>query len=620
MRYLGSKIKLLEAIQRVISKYKIEGESFADLFSGTGCVGDFFKDKYTIISNDFLYYSSVLSKSKLLFSSVPTFSRFRKKYKQDIFVWLNNLQFVPDSTYFIYNNYTPHGDRMFFTEENGIQIDGIRQSIEQLKKNDIISESEYTFLIASLLESVTRFSNTSGTYEAFFKFWDPRAVNKFVIEPLLMNETESLKGFLAYSEDTNQLVRKISGDIAYIDPPYTVTQYVSAYHLLETLAKYDSPKITGVGGKRGRGDKNSLYARRNDAKAQFEDLFRQIQFKHIIISYSNQGLVPIDELIELARKFAVNHEVKIENYDYKEYQNHRSSNKRNGKGLNEVIIYFEKDLSINKSPLNYSGSKDTMVGIITKELPPQMSTFVDVLGGAFNVGANIIATDRVVYNEINNHIYSIIKWLMDTDKQSIIESVEKCIYDYKLGKALETPYKELREHYNLYSSPVELFVLHMYAFQNMIRFNKNQKFNTPIGVAGYSDDMRERILHFKAKCENIVFSNLDYINIDWDSYPNDTVFYFDPPYYITSAAYNDGKRGGKGWGINEELELLNILSMLDSKGYKFILSNVIEHKGKKHDILLNWVKEHRFNVINAGVSGWRYAKNEVIIKNYGGSL
>ena len=209
MRYLGSKIKLLEAIQRVISKYKIEGESFADLFSGTGCVGDFFKDKYTIISNDFLYYSSVLSKSKLLFSSVPTFSRFRKKYKQDIFVWLNNLQFVPDSTYFIYNNYTPHGDRMFFTEENGIQIDGIRQSIEQLKKNDIISESEYTFLIASLLESVTRFSNTSGTYEAFFKFWDPRAVNKFVIEPLLMNETESLKGFLAYSEDTNQLVRKI---------------------------------------------------------------------------------------------------------------------------------------------------------------------------------------------------------------------------------------------------------------------------------------------------------------------------------------------------------------------------------------------------------------------------
>ena len=620
MRYLGSKIKLLEAIQRVISKYKIEGESFADLFSGTGCVGDFFKDKYTIISNDFLYYSSVLSKSKLLFSSVPTFSRFRKKYKQDIFVWLNNLQFVPDSTYFIYNNYTPHGDRMFFTEENGIQIDGIRQSIEQLKKNDIISESEYTFLIASLLESVTRFSNTSGTYEAFFKFWDPRAVNKFVIEPLLMNETESLKGFLAYSEDTNQLVRKISGDIAYIDPPYTVTQYFSAYHLLETLAKYDSPKITGVGGKRGRGDKNSLYARRNDAKAQFEDLFRQIQFKHIIISYSNQGLVPIDELIELARKFAVNHEVKIENYDYKEYQNHRSSNKRNGKGLNEVIIYFEKDLSINKSPLNYSGSKDTMVGIITKELPPQMSTFVDVLGGAFNVGANIIATDRVVYNEINNHIYSIIKWLMDTDKQSIIESVEKCIYDYKLGKALETPYKELREHYNLYSSPVELFVLHMYAFQNMIRFNKNQKFNTPIGVAGYSDDMRERILHFKAKCENIVFSNLDYINIDWDSYPNDTVFYFDPPYYITSAAYNDGKRGGKGWGINEELELLNILSMLDSKGYKFILSNVIEHKGKKHDILLNWVKEHRFNVINAGVSGWRYAKNEVIIKNYGGSL
>ena len=33
MRYLGSKIKLLEAIQAVIDKYKIDGETFADLFS-----------------------------------------------------------------------------------------------------------------------------------------------------------------------------------------------------------------------------------------------------------------------------------------------------------------------------------------------------------------------------------------------------------------------------------------------------------------------------------------------------------------------------------------------------------------------------------------------------------
>ena len=44
MRYLGSKMKLLSAIEDVIKKNKIEGETFADLFAGTGCVGDYFKN------------------------------------------------------------------------------------------------------------------------------------------------------------------------------------------------------------------------------------------------------------------------------------------------------------------------------------------------------------------------------------------------------------------------------------------------------------------------------------------------------------------------------------------------------------------------------------------------
>lgn len=77
-----------------------------------------------------------------------------------------------------------------------------------------------------------------------------------------MNEQELFAENEVYNEETNSLVRRIEGDIAYIDPPYTVTQYVSAYHMLDTIAKYDSPNIKGVGGKRGRGNKNSLYAQR----------------------------------------------------------------------------------------------------------------------------------------------------------------------------------------------------------------------------------------------------------------------------------------------------------------------------------------------------------------------
>lgn len=232
------------------------------------------------------------------------------------------------------------GGRMFFTEQNAKKIDAIRSAIQILFDNEDVNENEYFFLLASLLDSVTRYSNTSGTYEAYFKFWETRALKEFMIEPIEINKSEVLKGNVIYKENSNALLRKIQGDILYIDPPYTVTQYASAYNILETISLKDSPYIKGVGGKRDKGDCVSNYCYKKKAKHEFEDLFRQAQFHHIVMSYSNQGVVPLDELIELARKFAINGEVYIENVDYQEYQNHRSSNKSNGEKLKEVLIYF----------------------------------------------------------------------------------------------------------------------------------------------------------------------------------------------------------------------------------------------------------------------------------------
>lgn len=117
MRYLGNKTKLLNFIDKVIDKYNIEGTIFADLFAGTGCVGDFFKDKYKIISNDFLYYSYILNIAKLQNPKKPSFTKFRKKFGIDIYNWLNNLKFKPNKSFFFYYNYTPKGNRMFFTEK-----------------------------------------------------------------------------------------------------------------------------------------------------------------------------------------------------------------------------------------------------------------------------------------------------------------------------------------------------------------------------------------------------------------------------------------------------------------------------------------------------------------------
>lgn len=615
MRYLGNKTNLLAFIEGVIEKHNISGEIFADLFTGTCSVGDYFKNKYTVIANDYMYFSKIIASAKLLNAKTPEFKKFKRKYKCSPFDWLNNQMYTGQENYFVLHNYSPMGDRMYFTEENATKIDGIRLEIEDLYKNATIKYNEYVFLLASLLESALRVSNTSGTYQAYFKFWESRAKKALKIEPLLFNEAIEVKENRLYCEDANKLARKISGDIAYIDPPYTTTQYTNSYHVLETIARYDYPQIFGKTGRR-QNRELSNYSNKQLALYEFEDLFRQLNFKHILVSYSNQSIIPINDLVSLAKRFAVNGVVHVEKFEYREYSTNNSSYKGNGESLEETIIYFEKDFQINKSPLNYSGSKDVLVNDIIKTLPKHFDVFVDAMGGAFNVGANIVAMNKVIYNEYNQFVFDIVKMLIDTPKDEMHEKVVRIVDSYGLTKANKDAYLALRKHYNKSPSSLELFVLQIYAFQNMIRFNSDLKMNTPVGNNEYGEGIKNRIYSFRTKTNLVELYNGSYENLDLKSFNKDTVFYFDPPYYITTAEYNDGKRGMNGWGIEHESTLLKYLSDLDKLGYKFILSNVLVHNGRTHNLLQKWIKEHKYNVTEIGKTGIKYPRTEVIITNF----
>lgn len=617
MRYLGNKSKLLDFIESVIEKYDIKGESFADLFAGTGSVGDFFKDRYKIIANDYMYYSKIINKAKLLNKTLPSFRQFIEEYGVTPYEYLNNKQYSYQDNYFIYNNYTPVGERMYLTEDNAIKIDGMRLDIEEFYRDGIINENEYVFLLASLIESIPRVSNTSGTYQAFFKFWEARSLKTFILEPLEMVDSENINpDNIVYSKNTNKLVREISGDIAYIDPPYTITQYTNSYHLLETVARYDYPEIFGKTGRRVNRELSG-YSNKQKALYEFEDLFRQINFDHILVSYSNQSIVPIDELIELAKLFAINNEVFVETNIYREYATNNLSNKGNGKKLQEVIIYFKKNHEIRKSPLNYSGSKDTLLPTIFKQLPKHVGTFVDAMGGAFNVGANVFATNKVVYNEYNENVYKIVEMLITKDSDELISDINNVVNKFGLKKKAKEEYIVLRDYYNNNdNSPLNLFILQIYAFQNMIRFNNSKRMNTPVGNNEFNKGTRERIMNFKVNSPSFELRHGKYEEIDIDEFPKDTVFYFDPPYFITSAEYNDGKRGLEGWDADKESTLLRFLLSIHNKGYKFMLSNVLQHKGKENNLLIEWIDAHGFNIIEVGRTGIKYPRVEVLITNY----
>lgn len=617
MRYIGNKTKLLEFIEYVIKKHNIQGDTFSDLFAGTCSVGDFFKDKYSIIANDYMYFSKIISDAKILNTNIPSFKKFAKKFKTTPFNYLNSQKYKPTKGYFVYNNYSPKGERMYFSESNAIIIDGMRLDIEEFYKEGYVDYKEYAFLLASLLDSVTKVSNISGTYQAFFKFWETRSLKVLSIKPLELKISKSVgTKNISYNENTNKLVRKISGDIAYIDTPYTITQYTNSYHVLETIARYDYPELFGITGRRKKRELSN-YSNKTKAYIEFEDLLRQIDFEHVLISYSNQSIIEIEELINLAKIFAVDNIVNVEQIDYREYATNNRSYKGKKEQLKEYIIYFKKDRGINKSPLNYSGSKNTILPKIFKALPKHISVFVDAMGGAFNVGGNVTALKKVVYNEYNPFIYDIMKMFNDEKPKTIIKNIENIVEEYRLSKKAKDQYLVFRDHYNKKEKNViNLFVLQIYAFQNMIRFNRKLEMNTPVGNNEYCKSIEDRILDFKIRAPKVDYIRGSYTLLRLEDFPNETVFYFDPPYFITKAEYNDGKRGMEGWNAKKETELLSYLTELDKRGFLFMLSNVIYHNGNTHHILIEWVNTHGYNIIEIGETGIKYPRKEVLITNY----
>jgi adenine-specific DNA methylase len=223
MRYYGAKTKLLPFIESIVKKTGVNGTSnFVDLFAGTSAVGKHFKKLgYTVISNDTLEFSYALAKTYIELNEEPQFTKLKSHLKlkngnENLFDYLNKLKTRKEG--FMFENYSPNGGRQYFTDENALRIDTFRYLIEEWKEEKKISELEYYYLITSLLRGVNLTSNVSGTYGAYLKTWDKRALNPLILEPVDIIPSKNKNK--AYKRDANELIKEIHSDILYLDPPY----------------------------------------------------------------------------------------------------------------------------------------------------------------------------------------------------------------------------------------------------------------------------------------------------------------------------------------------------------------------------------------------------------------
>lgn len=295
MNYIGSKLSLLPFLEQAISgavDSPLHGMTFCDIFAGTGAVARAFKSKAdTVIANDCELYSYVLLRNYIGNSS-------ELAGKEGYIAQLNSLS--PQHG-FIFENYSIGGSagRMYFSATNGAKIDATRQCIEQWHAKGDVSDDKYYFLLCSLLESADKVANTASVYGAYLKKLKASAAKEMVIAPAEYEITNS-QGRV-YMCDANALIRRIDGDILYLDPPYNQRQYGANYHLLNTIADYKPFAPRGVTGMRSYS--RSRYCMRREVGAALDDLVKNAKFRYIFLSYNNEGLLPPETIREIMSRY-----------------------------------------------------------------------------------------------------------------------------------------------------------------------------------------------------------------------------------------------------------------------------------------------------------------------------
>jgi len=245
-----------------------------------------------------------------------------------------------------------------------------------------------------------------------------------------------------------------------------------------------------------------------------------------------------------------------------------------------------------KSPFKYTGRKISILDQILPYFPDlkEHKTFIDVFAGSGDVSINIPEGIDIIWNDIQEPLIDCFKELSERDndiefdfsrkikllKQSIQEFDNKSDFYYSL-----------RERYNDLPNACDLLMLSYYSFSNMIRFNNKNKFNSPYGNRSLN---KEDFLILDKFVETLKSKHIYFCSFEFDvlidriinNYSESEIkpfLYLDPPYLITSAPYS------RCWSETKEQLLYNKLSELTDKGFKWALSNVLEHNGKVNDTL-----------------------------------
>lgn len=350
---MGAKASIIEYIRENVNSTVFNGTIY-DIFAGTTIVSAHLNKEYDVVINDIQEYSSILAKAYLNKINAVDFNEltfrnttetyvlyFKKKYGLDFkytdmlsiegFLTIENKEkkllnfdFEKKDHHLFVKTYSG----TYWSFEQCLWIDAIYRSSQKFKKEPL-----YDLLIASLMFAMSYSSQSTGHFAQYRDVKDQKNMKdilKYRLKDVYILFLMKLKQLFEYDRTQpyhfevstlsyeNILKNLIPNSLVYADPPYASVHYSRFYHALETIVKYDYPETKFKG--RYRIDRHqSPFSKRSEVIEAFSTMFTLINEKesHLILSYSDAGVVSVKDLIDLARNtFSAKYSVNLKEKDY----------------------------------------------------------------------------------------------------------------------------------------------------------------------------------------------------------------------------------------------------------------------------------------------------------------
>ena len=354
--YIGNKRAILPAISNAVAQVAEHLQKpklrILDGFAGSGIVSRLFKAyTYELVANDLESYSRVINRCYLTNQSEINLEELKRVVNE-----LNQTITEREAGHppgFLERLYAPKNDyniqkdeRVFYTRSNARRLDMYRQFIE--------SEPPEWFdlLMGPLLASASVHTNTSGMFKSFHKNRHTgigsfggtgsdalsRITGQIRLQTPILSAYES--DVTVYQTDTSDLISQVGGfDLAYFDPPYNQHPYGSNYFMLNLLVDYQEPdnisRVSGIPADWNR----SVFNQRKEAYNKITDLISRVDSKYVLLSYNDEGFVPIGQLKKFMNKVGILHEIKLR---YNTFRGCRNLSDRN-KYVSEHLFLLEKN-------------------------------------------------------------------------------------------------------------------------------------------------------------------------------------------------------------------------------------------------------------------------------------